>query len=133
MTFAEISISDLLHALEIGAILLGGLKVTYNLGQTHKAIEASIAAQQELSRIQGIELTKIAAQWSAEADDLKMEIRSINAILKEVAVQSNRLDRLEADTAELRRGQGMNVEVWGSVLEGAVGRAISKAATREGR
>lgn len=116
MNVADISISDTLHLLEIVALVGGGLRVSYSMGRTHKAIEASIKEQQVL-----------ATQQSAEIDDLKTEIRGINNVLKEVAVQDNRLDRLENDVADLRRGQGLSVETWGSVLESAIGRGIARA------
>jgi hypothetical protein len=89
-----ISLSDVLHIVEIVAILGGGLGVAYRLGKTHSAISAAIENQ-----------NKAAERQAAEISELKVEIKKLGDVLTALAVQENRLDMHEKWIDELRQAR----------------------------
>ncbi len=89
-----VSLEAALHALEIVAIVSGGLGVAYRLGKTHSAISAAIENQ-----------NRAAERQAAEISELKSEIKKLGDVLTALAVQENRLDMHEKWIDELRRGR----------------------------
>jgi hypothetical protein len=92
---AAISISDILHGLEIISIVGGGMIVAFRLGRTHAAIEAAITNQNIVAKLQ-----------SDEIAELKAEVKKLGDVLTALAVQENRLDMHEKWIDELRHGRG---------------------------
>jgi hypothetical protein len=89
-----ITISDILHVVEIFAIVGGGFGVAYRLGKTHSAISASIENQ-----------NKAAERQASEISELKVEIKKLGDVLTALAVQENRLDMHEKWIDELRQAR----------------------------
>jgi hypothetical protein len=89
-----VSLEAALHALEIVAIVGGGLGVAYRLGKTHSAISAAIENQ-----------NKAAERQASEISELKVEIKKLGDVLTALAVQENRLDMHEKWIDELRQAR----------------------------
>jgi hypothetical protein len=93
-----LTLPDVLHIIEIFAILGGGLGVAYRLGKTHTVITLSIENQNKAAERQAIEIA-----------ELKTEIKKLGDVLTALAVQESRLDMHEKWIDELRRGIGLVV------------------------
>jgi hypothetical protein len=89
-----LSIADVLHIVEIVALVGGGFGLAYRLGKTHSAITAAIEKQNAAAERQALEIA-----------DLKIEIKKLGDVLTALAVQENRLDMHEKWIDELRREQ----------------------------
>lgn len=84
----DIQLNDALKIVEIVSILGGGGMVAYKLGRATSRFEESLKLQAE------------------EIQELKEETKKMGAVLSVVAVQDNRLNRIEEDMRELRHGKG---------------------------
>jgi K+/H+ antiporter YhaU regulatory subunit KhtT len=93
-----VTLGDVLHIVEIVAIVGGGMGVAFRLGRTHQAIQSAITKQEEA-----------AARSAAEISDLKAEIKKLGDVLTALAVQENRLDMHEKWIDELRRSLGWRI------------------------
>jgi len=91
----SISLADILHIVEIVALVGGGFALAYRIGKTHSAITAAIERQDAA-----------AARQEREISELKTEIKKLGDVLNALAVQENRLDMHEKWIDELRRGVG---------------------------
>jgi len=80
---------------QIVSILGGGGLVAYRLGRTTQRMESSIDLQKQLSLQNGEEIR-----------ELKSEVKALNALMTEVALQKVAIERLEQWYDELRRGEG---------------------------
>ena len=80
---------------QIVSILGGGGLVAYRLGRTSQRMESSIDLQKQLSLQNGEEIR-----------ELKSEVKALNALMTEVALQKSAIERLEHWYDELRRGEG---------------------------
>jgi hypothetical protein len=87
---------NILHILEICAILGGGVGVAFRLGKTTERIETAIIAQAKNAERQGVEMV-----------ELRTEIKKLNDVLTTLAVQETRLDMHDKWIDELRRGVGL--------------------------
>jgi hypothetical protein len=87
---------NILHILEIVAIVFGGFGVAFQLGKTTERIETAIVAQVKNAERQGTEMT-----------ELRSEIKKLNDVLTTLAVQETRLDMHDKWIDELRRGVGL--------------------------
>lgn len=84
----EIHFDTVLRLAEVGSILVGGSVVAFKLGRFTMRVEEGMALQ------------------SVEITALKEETKKLGAILTTIAVQDNRLDRIETDISDLKRGKG---------------------------
>jgi hypothetical protein len=94
-----LSAQNILHALEIGAIVWGVITGAFKLGSTANQLTNVI-----------VEQTKTQERYEQQLIDLKVEVRTsfdkVGSILTVLAVQNNRLDMLDKSYDELRRGIG---------------------------
>lgn len=91
----NLSLDQILKLVEIISILGGGALVAFKLGRTSSRFEAALDQQKALIQLQ-----------SEEISELRIETKKLGDVLTAIAVQGNRLDRVEADIRELRHGKG---------------------------
>lgn len=91
----ELTLDQLLKVGEIVSILGGGAYVAFKLGRTTSRFEAALGNQNLLLENQALEIS-----------ELKTETKKLGDVLTKIAVQENRLDRIEGDISDLRRGKG---------------------------
>jgi hypothetical protein len=92
---SQISLSTMLQVLEILAILGGGGTVAFKLGKTTTRVEDTLTRQNEILVGQSQEIT-----------ELKEETKKVNDVLTKIAVQENRLERIEEDIRDMQHGRG---------------------------
>lgn len=95
MTDQSLSLDTILKVAEIVAILGGGWAIAYRGGKIITRVEESLKTQNQ-----------ILEQQSAEIVDLKEETKKIAGCLTSIAVQDNRINRLEEDVREMKHGKG---------------------------
>lgn len=84
----EIHIDTALKFAEIISIISGGSIVAFKLGRVTTRVEENMKLQ------------------AKEISELKEETKKLGAILTTVAVQDNRIDRIESDIHDLKHGRG---------------------------
>ena len=92
---SQISLSTMLQVLEIVSMLGGGGVVAFKLGRTTSRVEDTLNRQNEILTGQSTQIT-----------ELKDETKKVNDVLTKIAVQENRLDRIEGDIQDIRHGRG---------------------------
>ena len=89
-----VSIDTVLKIVEIGSVLGGGAVVAFRLGRTTARVEETLLAQNMILEGQTDQVT-----------ELKNETKKVNDVLTKIAVQENRLDRIEEDIQDIRHGR----------------------------
>jgi len=91
----NVEVDVILRVVEIAAILGGGYLVAFRLGAAITTMKESIRAQETAQK-----------QHANEIKDLKLEVKKMNEILTQIALQEQRLALLEKSLDELRHGEG---------------------------
>lgn len=87
---------DLLFKIvQAAAIIGGGLFFLFKLGRATAKLEGALTLQNVILKNQAEDVT-----------ELKADVRKLGDVLTTIAVQDNRLDRIENDIREIKHGKG---------------------------
>lgn len=91
----HLSLDNFLKVFEIASIIGGGALVAFKLGRTTARVEASLEKQ-----------NAILVGQSGEISELKAETKKLGDVLTSIAVQGERINRIEDDIREIKHGRG---------------------------
>ena len=90
-----LTVDNALKVMEILSIIGGGALVAFKLGRTTAKVESSLEIQNDILKLQ-----------ASDISSLKTEMKKLGDVLTAIAVQGNRIDRIEEDIREIRHGRG---------------------------